>query len=163
VLAVYLAVRLQTGEAPYSRYAVMLEMVSKQDGFYYGKEFVGGWRFFVDQHATILRQIGAISKDFVAALASPGYHWMAWLLPPAIPYALLARGEGSLERRMAAFSAMGFAVVAIATYTHFDPRRYPLLTAALSLLAHPARGARRGRTAVARASLVWESRRQAAA
>jgi hypothetical protein len=52
---------------------------------------------------------------------------VGYLAIPGLVYALVRRGEGSLERRFAAFAALGFTLQALATYGGFDPTRYLLL------------------------------------
>lgn len=57
-----------------------------------------------------------------ALCVEPAYHRLGWLLPLALPVALLRRGPGALERRFCALAGAGLTLVVVGNYAFYDPR-----------------------------------------
>lgn len=128
--AISLAYTAATGEAPYSRYAVMTEMLTIHDASFYAKEYVGAWAY-IDTHAGhITLRMGQQLRELAHTLfLQRDYHGLGWLALVGVPFALWSRRRGAVERRSVALATLGFAVVAVATFTDFDRNRYPLFPA----------------------------------
>lgn len=134
--AIGLAVELATGLRPYAGYGAARELFGADDGFRYQKEYVGAWRF-VSQHGDeVWRRMVSFSRQLFSALClGPRFHYAGWLLLPGLLHALVRRGPGALEQRVAAFAGAGLAGVTVAYFAAFDAWRYPMLPAACAILA----------------------------
>jgi hypothetical protein len=128
--AVVLAVTAATGLAPYAHFGAKLEVIETWEYFRYRKPYVGGLAYLQANHGAVLAALARNLRESWDVLFGSGFYWwVGWPAVPALGYALLRRGEGSLERRFAAWAALGFTGTAIVTYGDFDARRYLLLGA----------------------------------
>ncbi len=126
--AAVFAVTAATGFAPYAHYGVMLEIIDTSDVFLYGKEYVGWLAYLDGNRDAILEAVGHNARQMVRVLfVEDHYLWVGWFGAPGVAFALWQPGPGALERRFAAFAALGFTAVAVASYGGFDEMRYPLL------------------------------------
>jgi hypothetical protein len=115
------------GVRPYAHYGLMLELIDFRELSAYRKEYVGVVAF-VRAHAP---EIGAALRNnldlfYDRLFAGGAYLHLGWLALPALPYALLRRAPGSLERRFAACAAILLLATALVVWGGFDPMRYPL-------------------------------------
>ncbi|MCU0667802.1 MAG: hypothetical protein MUF70_00450 [Myxococcota bacterium] len=158
---VSIAHRATTGFAPYAHYGVLLETTSAGEAGLYQTRFVG-WIAWVGAHADPVRAALAWNAREVLRLlfVLPDYHYVGWLLAPALVDAWRRRdAQRPLRLFLAATGLALLAVVAI-SWGAIDPRRL-LLPAALcfwllaaSWLAHAARRMPDARLAAALPALV---------
>lgn len=133
VLCVGAIVEAMTGLALYAGYEHQSQVLSidKSSAVWsYGHAYPGTMQF-IQENAS---QIATITGERIGQLAgalftSPQFNYIGWLAIPAVLFGLLRKRDGALEHRINAFSILGFSVVLIATYSAFDPSRYPLLVA----------------------------------
>jgi len=120
---------LWTGEAPYSRYRALFQVLTTSDAWHYARSYPGPWAFAVE-HAPELfdRTLATLAAFARVLLVEPTYHWLGWLALPGFTWALARGGEHALERRFAALSGLGLAAIA-SLYLDFDRIRFPLFTA----------------------------------
>jgi hypothetical protein len=113
------------GFVPYAHYGVMAEIFDVHDIYYYGKQYVGWWAFVQANTDAILAAVQSnLGALYDQLFRTSFYLKVGWFAIPAGVVALLHSGEGSLERRFAIFAALGFALVAVATYGGFSKDRY---------------------------------------
>lgn len=153
---VSMAHRAATGFAPYAHYGVLLETTSAGEAGFYQKPFVG-WLAWVTAHAGQVRSaLGWNAREVLRLLfVLPDYHYVGWLLAPAL---LDAWRRRDAQRPLRVFLAtLGLALLAVVaiSWGAIDPRRL-LLPAALCFwllaagwLAHAARRIPHARVAAA--------------
>ena len=156
-----IAQRAATGFAPYAHYGVLLETTSAGEAGFYRKEFVG-WMAWVAAHAGQVRSALAWNAREVLRLlfVLPDYHYVGWLLVPALADAWRRRDAARPLRLFLATTGLALLAVVAISWGAIDPRRL-LLPAALcfwllaaSWLAHAARRIADARLATALPALV---------
>ncbi len=116
-----------TGIRPYAHYGVLLETFYARDAAFYQKVYVGWLSYLTQNFDSIVVSLLANAKEvFRALFVASDYHFVGWLGVPGLIYAFRKRGEGDLERRVVAFSAMGFAAVLLLSWGTNDPYRLAL-------------------------------------
>ncbi|MCP3984109.1 MAG: hypothetical protein GY723_06955 [bacterium] len=116
-----------TGIRPYAHYGVLLETYYARDAAFYQKIYVGWSSYLIENLDSIVASLLANAKEVGRALfVASDYHFVGWLAVPGLIYALRRRGEGDLERRVVAFSALGFAAVLLFSWGTNDPYRLAL-------------------------------------
>jgi hypothetical protein len=124
------AVRSLGGHAPYAGYGALFEVLNVADFSRYSIGAVGPWTFAATHRAEILEQLGAHATQLARELLrEPRFHWAGWLLPVAFLGAWRGRWPGVFEARFCLASSLLLALLAVASWTPFDSRRYPLLVA----------------------------------
>ena len=159
LLGFRLLVTLWTGEAPYSRYQSLFQVMTTADAWQYGRSYPGLSAFVADHAAELAERTATTVVDFVRVLClEPTYHGLGWLALPGFVWAFARDGEHAIERRFLALSGLGLALVAV-FYVDFDRVRFPLFTAVaanlcgVAWLDDLARGAQRARWAT---RTVWQ-------
>jgi len=123
-----------TGEAPSARYAVLFQIRTSEDAWEYGRVWPGTAAFVSAHAGALLDQTVATLADFARALClETTWHGLGWLALPGFAWSLARPGAHALERRFAALSGLGLALVAL-PLPDFDRIRYPLFTAATAAL-----------------------------
>jgi hypothetical protein len=156
-----IAHRAATGFAPYAHYGVLLETTSAGEAGFYQKHFVG-WMAWAVAHADQVRSALAWNAREVLRLlfVLPDYHFVGWLLVPALVDAWRRRDEQRPLRLFLATTGLALLAVVAISWGAIDPRRL-LLPAALcfwllgsSWLAYAARRIPAARLATAAPVLV---------
>jgi hypothetical protein len=173
------AVRELTGAAPYAGYGFLLEVLRIPDAWLYQTRYAGPAAFVTEHASLVAERLLANALGLLRALfVDPSFQWPGWLLLPALWVAVRERGrpasEEGLEARVCLVAALGLALVAVANYAVFDPRRFPLpIAIALWLagmwaleragLARAARAAAGARGPEGRRARLWRAAPLAAA
>jgi len=138
--------REATGFPPYEHYKVLLETTAAGGAAFFEKQWIG-WRAWVAQNPDtvlgLLRANAAMTARLLFVL--PDFHFVGWLVPPALVHVWLRRDDARPLRIGLALLGLGLLAVHLASWGAIDPRRL-LIPAALcfwllaaSWLAHLAR------------------------
>ncbi len=123
-----------TGEVPNSRYGALFQVLTTTDVWDYGRIYPGPWAFVTSHVPELAARAARTAGDLVRVLClEPTYHGLGWLALPGFAWALMRDGEHALERRVAALSGLGLALVAI-LYHDVDRIRFPIFTAVTAAL-----------------------------
>lgn len=143
---VSLAHRAATGFAPYAHYGVLLETTSAGEAGFYRKEFVGWMRWAATNAAQVRSALAWNAREVLRLLfVLPDYHFVGWLLAPALVDAWRRRDAQRPLRLFLATTGLALLAVVAISWGAIDPRRLLLPAAfcfwllAASWLAHVAR------------------------
>jgi hypothetical protein len=125
------AVEAATGFAPYAHYGVLLETTSATEAFYYQKAYSGWWRYLMANADHVAAALAWNARGVARLLfATPDYHYLGWLLAPALAHAWLRRDEHRFARLFTAAFGLALLAVVLAGWGAIDPRRLLLPAAA---------------------------------
>ena len=120
-----------SGFAPYSHYGLAFVLLDPQQLSAYRSEPVELLGFLRSHAGEIASLLSAnLTRLFRSMFLRSAYLHVGWLALPAVAWALVRRGDGSLERRTAALAALLFMAVAWLVWGAFDPVRSPFLAVA---------------------------------
>jgi len=123
-----------TGEAPSSRYAVLFQIRTSADAWEYGRVWPGTAAFVSTHASAFLDRATAALADLARAFClETTWNGLGLLALPGFAWSLARGGAHAFERRVAALSGLGLAIVAL-PLPDFDRIRYPLFTAAAGAL-----------------------------
>ena len=153
--------RAVTGFPPYAHYGVLLETTSAGEAGLYQKEFVGWTAWLVAHFGQVRAALAWNAREVLRLLfVLPDYHFVGWLLVPALVDAWRRRDARRPLRIFLATTGLALLAVVAISWGAIDPRRL-LLPAGLcfwllaaSWLAHLARRIPDARLATAAPALV---------
>ena len=122
-------VALTTGEAPYSRYAPLFEVMTTSDAWQYGRASPDLPGFLANHGEALFERTRVSIVDLVRVLGFEWtYHGLGWLVLPGFAWALVRDDDRALELRFLALAGLGLAVIGVG-WLDFDRIRFPLFTA----------------------------------
>ena len=133
IIAIGAAVEASTDLPLYAGYGHQYQVLSldwSKGVLSYGHAYDGILNFVRNNTAAITAITGQRVVQLASALCvGPFFNHVGWIALPAIAFGLARPRDGVLAHRINAFAMLGYSAVIIATYSAFDPKRYPLLVA----------------------------------